>query len=306
MPLSGVILHAGVLYGTTSGGGTGSGTVFAYDIATATEKTLYIFNGAPDAGASNGGLLYLNGALYGTSEYGGAAKQGAVFKIDIATGAETVLHSFPAGPNGSRPTAALTLANGTLYGTTAYGGTRHCTAHSGCGTIFTTDPATGATSILYRFGGHTDGARPYAALTYQAGLLYGAASEGGGTPCYADRGCGTAFSFDPSTGTETVLHRFTAGADGDFPASPLTYLNGTLYGTTWDGGDGGCPRDGGCGTIYALNPATGAETVLFSLRIKNGDGPTLGLALHGRTLYGATGDGGTGCEYCGTVFAFTP
>jgi uncharacterized repeat protein (TIGR03803 family) len=192
-----------------------------------------------------------------------------------------------------------------------HGGNHSCIGGSACGTVFKTDPVTGATSVLYRFAGGADGAHPYAALTYQGGMIYGTTAEGGGTACYGRHGCGTAFQIDPKTGTETVLYRFTGGADGDFPASPLTYLNGTLYGTTFDGGHHGCRRDGGCGTFYGLSAATGAKTVLLPLHPSTGEGPFLGLTLHGDRIYGAAGNGGAGgagvngCD-CGTVFAFKP
>jgi uncharacterized repeat protein (TIGR03803 family) len=217
-----------------------------------------------------------------------------------------VLHSFKYGDDGARPITGLTLFNGMLYGTTRYGGTRDCRGRKGCGTVFMTDPQSGATAVVYRFTGGTDGAHPYAALTVQGGILYGTTLQGGSTTCGSGYGCGTAFALDPTTGKETVLHSFTGHDDGTFPDAPVTAFNGTLYGTTFSGGGGGCNLDGGCGTIYTLNPSTGAEAVLFALHQKTGFFPFLSLTLHGKTIYGAAADGGTGCLYCGTVFAFKP
>ena len=58
---------------------------------------------------------------------------------------------------------------------------------------------------------------------------------------------GTVFSITTS-GKENVLHSFAGGSDGDNPGAGLIDVNGTLYGTT---SDGGAHRDG---TVFALTP----------------------------------------------------
>src|SRR5581483_6623641 len=105
-------------------------------------------------------------------------------------------------------------------------------------------------TVLYRFRGHLDGARPEAELTEVDGVFYGTTTEGGSNPrgCF----CGTVFSLDEA-GHETVLHRFKGGSDGASPQGSLTYLNGTFYGTTTRGGLSYCSD---CGTLFALS-ATG-------------------------------------------------
>jgi uncharacterized repeat protein (TIGR03803 family) len=82
------------------------------------------------------------------------------------------------------------------------------------------------------------------------GSLYGTASSGGSD------GLGVVFSLSPS-GSELVLHNFAGGSDGAKPFSGLIDLNGTLYGTTLEGGSTvGCKRFGGsgCGTVFTLTP----------------------------------------------------
>jgi uncharacterized repeat protein (TIGR03803 family) len=68
-PLAGLIDVDGVLYGTTSAGGYGWGTVFTITTA-GTERVLYAFHGG-DGWAPYGGLTDVGGVLYGTTSLGG-------------------------------------------------------------------------------------------------------------------------------------------------------------------------------------------------------------------------------------------
>ena len=80
-----------------------------------------------------GGLLNINGTLYGTTQFGGPnSGDGTVFAINHKTGAETVVYSFCQTDcsDGDEPTAGLISVLGTLYGTTEFGGT------PGKGTVF--------------------------------------------------------------------------------------------------------------------------------------------------------------------------
>jgi uncharacterized repeat protein (TIGR03803 family) len=137
-PLAGLSADAsGNLYGTTeNGGANGSGTVFklAPDGSTYTYAVLYNFCSlASCADGSNpyGGVIVdADGNLYGTAFDGGANQEGVVFAL-TPSGAETVLYSFCNTKNangfcidGSEPGGNLVaLGNGSLYGTTAIGGT---------------------------------------------------------------------------------------------------------------------------------------------------------------------------------------
>ena len=115
--------------------------------------------------------------------------------------------------------------------------------------------------VVYNFTGGSDGAQPYAGLIDVNGTLYGTTSQGGGSGCATTitSGCGTVFSITPS-GQETVLHAFTGGSDGANPKAALIDVNGTLYGTTFHGGDTKCK---GCGTVFSITPS-GVEKVLHS------------------------------------------
>jgi uncharacterized repeat protein (TIGR03803 family) len=171
---------AGVLYGTTYGGGAQrGGTVFEVDLA-GNETVLYNFTGAADGGVPDAGVTRdAAGNLYGTTQQGGTSGGacgsfgcGVVFKVDSA-GRETVLDSFN-WTDGGVPTGGLIhdLAAGNFWGTASGGGT------SGSGVIFRLT-ATGKEKVLYNFTGQSDGSSPGTGLFRYGGYLYGTTSHGG-------------------------------------------------------------------------------------------------------------------------------
>jgi uncharacterized repeat protein (TIGR03803 family) len=120
--------QAGNLYGTTfSGGPKGQGLVFQLTPnanGSWKEKVLHQFVGGSDGGEPDAALIFdQTGNLYGTTQAGGAAGYGVVFRLTpLANGGwkEKVLHQFANGSDGSRPHETLTFdAAGSLYGTTA-------------------------------------------------------------------------------------------------------------------------------------------------------------------------------------------
>jgi uncharacterized repeat protein (TIGR03803 family) len=303
-PIAGLVRDGqGNLYGTTSGGG-GCGTVFKLD-ATGAETVLYRFTGAGrgDGCFPTASLVRdTQGNLYGTTASGGTLRCappygcGTVFKVDT-TGKETVLHSFTAEQDGWRPWAGLTRdAQGTLYGTTEFGGGNYCSFfpdYAGCGTVFKVDNI-GIETVLHRFTEEgDDGWNPSAGLILDAqGNLYGT-TRGGGAYGRNEYGYGTVFKVD-MTGKETVLYSFEGEADGNSPSAGLVLdAQGNMYGTT-------------NGTVFKLD-TTGEETVLYRFTGTGGDGalPLAGLVrdMQG-DLYGTTYFGGDpACEGgCGTVF----
>jgi len=128
--------------------------------------------------------------------------------------------------------------------------------------------------VLYNFGGGSDGAQPNAGLIADsAGNLYGTTSAGGGTGC-GGFGCGTVFELSPQEGggwSETVLHAFTGGSDGEYPDVPLIAdAAGNLYGTTTEGGSDNCGAGSGCGTAFELSPGKHGwmEKLLYAFTTK--------------------------------------
>jgi uncharacterized repeat protein (TIGR03803 family) len=251
------------------------------------------------------------GNIYGTTNYGnnpsfcdGAAGCGAIFKIS-PNRELTVLHAFASndpsdyfGPNG-----VIRDASGTLYGTTNELGTDKA------GTVFKFT-STGSYGVLHTFaGGAADGSRPYSVGVYSAGSFYGTTSAGGGTGCSESAGCGTVYRATNS-GQETVLYRFTGGADGSAPeANPILDAAGNLYGTTYAGGEPTCSLFPiyGCGTVWKLDTA-GNLTVLYTFTGgTDGAVPDAGLVMDpSGNLYGTTIWGGNlscgASSGCGVVF----
>lgn len=177
-PLAGVILDAaGNLFGTASGGGaSGQGVVFKIDTS-GHETVLYSFTGGADGGSPLAGVIRDRaGNLYGTTNGGGPAGAGVVFKI-ATSGKESVLYGFTGGADGAYPLFAGVVldSSGYLYGTTSGGGT------SGAGTVYKVDMS-GDETVLYSFTGKADGNEPATGVTLgPGGELYGTTALGGRT-----------------------------------------------------------------------------------------------------------------------------
>lgn len=336
-PATGLVRdEAGNLYGTTHGGGDvsvsacsfnpGCGVVFKVD-PTGKESVLYAFTGGTDGlGASSGLVRDKAGNLYGTAIMGGdlsgvcpgfpAPGCGVVFKVD-ATGKETVLYTFNGEADGYAPYGDLLRDEaGNLYGAASNGGdvsgfcgdvVLNTTGFLGCGTVFKLD-STGKFTVLHTFHGADGGPFPDGWLVRDnEGNLYGMSGNGGDLSGCSGLGCGVVFKVDGS-GKETVLYRFTGGADGaETFAGVIRDAEGNLYGTTYFGGDlSGCSGLG-CGVAFKLDP-TGKESVLHAFTGgADGANPNAGLLLGEEgNLYGTASDGGDlSCSApsgCGVVF----
>lgn len=236
----------GTLYGVTFSGGTGScaygetcGTVFRINQDGSGFSSIYSFQGIADSDGFGpvSGLTLVNGALFGTTMYGGLNACGSsssptgcgtVYQLTpTASGyQETVLYKFT--PTGFRtppgPSGLLYNGSGTFYGTTSNGGS--CVNNlfpDGCGTIFLITTA-GSYETIHNFGGPpTDGANP-----------------GGGTP--------------EGLLASPPVPPFSSSADFAGGAGLAVDATGTIWGATFNGGSGDCFASSmyGCGTVYKL------------------------------------------------------
>jgi uncharacterized repeat protein (TIGR03803 family) len=259
-------------------------------------EILYKFPGSgADGGTPLAGVIDVNGALYGTTAYGGdktctSYGCGTVFTLD-STGTEHVLHEFAAGADGEFPAASMINVNGVLYGTTAgnYGGN----GPSGFGTVFSILPDGSHYRVLYSFAGGADGSYPLGSVVAVRGTLFGTTYEGG------QDGLGTVFELGIKDGKEQILHSFAGGTDGAKPMSGLVDVLNTLYGTTSQGGISK-NQEHNAGTVFKLNRRNDVE-IVFTFDVTDGEAPSAPLLEIGRTLYGTTVLGGT--YNWGTVFA---
>lgn len=293
-PLGGLVLSGGVLYGTTSGGGTKSmGTVFSINLSDTNYSVLHDFGSSRDDGSEpEAGLVISGTTLYGTTEFGGTNFAGTVFSI---TGTNyTILHSFDENNtnDAAEPVAHLTLSGSTLYGTTASGGINDY------GVVFSISTSGGEYTNLYSFQDGADGAYPETALVLAGNTLFGTTPgdpDSASVPNY-----GTIFSINTDGSDFTVLDTFTtngfavlhtfSGLDGANPSSQLalsgsTFYNifTTVYGTTRNGGANGY------GTVFKVNTdGTGFADLYDFGGTNDGKYPQTGLLISGNTLYGTT------------------
>jgi uncharacterized repeat protein (TIGR03803 family) len=228
-------------------------------------------------------ILDSHGNLYGTTDTGGAADSGTVFKV-TPKGTQTVLYSFMGGSDGYLAQGGVIMdTSGNLYGTTSLGG------ESGLGMVFKLTPD-GKETVLHSFTGDGDANNPAASLIMDdTENLYGTAQSGG------SKGVGAVFKLTPD-GRESVLYSFAGGNDGINPACSLIIdANGNLFGTTPAGGANGS------GTVFKLT-AAGKEKVLYAFTGgSDGASPQYGLIMDARSsLYGTTSYGGEAQD--GTVF----
>jgi uncharacterized repeat protein (TIGR03803 family) len=278
-------------------------TLVSSFLSAQTEQTLYSFSGYSDGGNPLSSLIMDGvGNLYGTTFVGGAYRAGEVFELSPGSGGgwiESVLYSFTGGVDGANPYFADVIfdAAGNLYGTTVGGGSHNL------GTVFELSPSGSgwSESVLYSFGGGSDGANPYSGLLFDArGNLYGTTYGGG---AYS---VGTVFELSHVNGqwAESVIHTFNV-QNGNSPAGGLVFdRKGNLFGVTQGGGAQGY------GVVYELTPSaaqTWAEKVVYSFTGGADGGSPYAERLivdHAERLYGTTNGGGV--NQGGTVFRLAP
>jgi uncharacterized repeat protein (TIGR03803 family) len=292
----------GSFFGTTyTGGSNDGGTVFRIDMK-GRLKTVYSFcsqTGCADGSSPYAGLLQAPSRnFYGTTESGGAASAGSVFKL-TPSGTLSVLHSFD-GSDGFTPYAGLVRApGGNFYGTTGGSGSGATIS----GTVFKVTPA-GKLTTLHQFCSKTnctDGANPWGVLVEaKDGNFYGTTAAGGTHVCKTRGqekiGCGTVFRITPN-GKLTTLYNFCSQGgnnctDGVTPLAGLVEArDGSFYGTT---SGGGAKADG---TVFRIT-AEGKLNTVHSFQGADGATPYGGLLqasdgyFYGTTTFGGANNSG--------------
>jgi len=315
---TGVILSGTTLYGTAGfAGPSGFGTVFTLNTDGSGFTTLHNFSGSVgDGSLPSAGVILSGGTLYGTTYGGGCCGSdlGVVFAVNTDGTGFTDLYTFTTD---HEMKSELTLSGNTLYGTTTGGGIYLNGGGSGFGTVFNVNTDGTGFTPLHQFTPVTaphytnsDGVQP-AGVILSGNTLYGTALYGGNS------GNGTIFKVNTDGTGFMSLYRFTSSntnssgvwtnSDGAYPQTVVIVSGNTLYGTCDSGGPWGN------GTIFAVNTdGTGFRTLYGfsatssnSFRVyTNSDGSSPhGLILSGNTLYGVTGNGGSGGS--GTIFSIS-
>ncbi|MBV8978722.1 MAG: hypothetical protein JOZ13_15230 [Alphaproteobacteria bacterium] len=272
-----------------------------------TYNIVYAFTGGTDGDQPMSIVADNAGNIYGVTYTGGSSANcigncGTIFKI-APDGTKSTLYSFVGAPtDAARPVALAMDRHGNLYGVGGDGGAYNY------GSVFKLT-ANGSEALLYSFDPNkiANGIYPSGLAVGKDGNLYGMTQYGGDVAC--SNGCGTVFRMVPKTGKLTVLHAFLgpSGNDGWQPTGGLTVgPDGMLYGTTIAGGSGAN------GTVFKMDPVSGAETVLHAFtRTKNDGGyPEAPPVFDSNgNLYGGTmQSAGTDCLGlgCGMLYKIAP
>jgi uncharacterized repeat protein (TIGR03803 family) len=298
----------GSFYGTTFGGGSAHGGTVYRISPSGSEAVLYSFQGYTNPNDGIGPLSLVQGGddnLYGITSCGSEVNSdtcitGGIFFEVTMQGAETVLHSFGSGTDGTQPSGNVLLGkDGSFYGTTSGGG-----AYGG-GVVFRIT-TTGAETVLYSFGASaTDGVSPNALVQGSDGNFYGTTMGGG------QFASGSFFKVTPA-GAETILYSFLGTSASSAPAGLsggiLQAGDGNFYGTATLGGEYGQ------GVVFSID-ATGTETIVYSFSgctnipdsaslcgssgSMDGAAPAAGIIqasdgnLYGTTQFGGSSESGT-------------
>ncbi len=322
-------VHAQVIWGITSGGELGTGSIFkANDVGTDFTRIRFEGAGNNNIGSLNNFsrsklLRHSNGKMYGITLGGGDENDGVLFEFDPSTGKSKTKLIFSYYDNG-RPGSSLIEYKGKVYvtidglgpgiasfdpvtntykrevtiplpatGMVLAEGKFYCMTRSGgtqwAGSIFEFNPDNSKYTVLAQFNHTTTGRYADAGLTYANGKLYGLVREGG------KYGQGTIVEYDLTLKLFKKTFDFKSSINGGTPLGELTYLNGKLYGITGSGGNSNQ------GILFEYNPATGALVKLLDFGT---DHPIGYVKEMTGILYGVSVFGGT--TNSGSLFSFNP
>jgi uncharacterized repeat protein (TIGR03803 family) len=280
----------GALYGTTSSGGNGHGTVFRLTPPASlckgfscpwTETVLYRFLGGNDGAYPGYGPLVFDqaGNIYGTTQYGVPANLGTVFKLTPSHGGrvESILYGFTAADGGQPLSGVIFDSAGNLYGTASV-----C-----C--VYELSPSQSGWQYqnIYGFQGGRGGTNPTGGVVFDSsGNLYGTTFNDGGT----------AYVLRPSNGTWNLTTLYSFNAYAGPLDTPTLDAEGNIYGTVFDLVSGGI--------VFKLTRSNGwLESTVTDF---GGFGQPAGSVIldANGNIYGTIELGGT--DGYGAVFEVTP
>ena len=279
----------GAIYGSSpNGGASNNGVVFRLGSNGTGYAATYSFPGDTN-GASPNEVLVSGSTVYGTTYVGGSSGYGTVFSMNTNGTGITTLYNFTNLPDAEYPLGGLLLSGGTLYGTTASGGS------AGNGTVFKLNTNGTGYTVLHSFTNSPDGATPRAGLVLNGATMYGTTASGGAN------GNGSVFKLTTNGTGYTIIYSFSNSPDAQIPYATLVFSSNLLYGSASYGGSNNS------GAVFKLGTNGAGYAVLHSFTgptspATNSDGatPKAALLVNGATLYGTTVGGGSGNH--GTVF----
>ncbi len=283
-PESDLYYVGGWLYGMTpSGGANNRGTFFKIMPDGTGYQKLSDF-GAPFDGSGPRSSLYYDGTFfYGTTNGGGSAGRGTIFKIKPDGTNLTKLLDFGIGTDGRFPEGSFTSDGTYLYGTTSQGGTNNY------GSLFKIKPDGTDFATILSFDNNIYGSSPQGTPLLVGEFLYAMAYVGG--PNFE----GTIFKIKTDGTNFKTVHEFSGITSGSYPIGNSLITDGTyFYGMTNNGGLNE-------GTVFRLRDIPENSTILNFTGTATGNYPTYTrLTCDGTSLYGMTSRGGTNDE--GVVF----
>ena len=283
------------------GGASGGGIAYRYDLTERNISFPHLFDAVDDG---SGAQPVSAPVIIGTSLYGIASNSvtemysPGIFRIDLSKkGSYSILwhrnnvqdHSTPIAlsPNGTSGVLATLISSG---GSDGHGGVLSVNGDG--------------ESSLIEFMPSENIAYPVSPVILSQGFWFGTFQSGVHEPHPGTRG--GLFRMDPSGSASRILS-FIPEAKGSGTVGAPVSLGSKLYGVTKNGG-----KNGG-GTLYSIDPESGATTTLLSFGEESnaGTNPTGGLVAFEGKLYGLTqscGEGvpGNGCAGSGTLYCFDP
>jgi len=291
LPMGGLVLAQGYLYGTASRGGSmGEGGLFRIKPDGSDYEVMKNFDRPP-----TGGVVQIGDKLYGTvlpEAYETSDEFGLLYSFDLITGDLNTVKIFMGEGVGLYPVGTPVVKNGSILGATMRGGME------GGGTLYSYTPVLNRFRIVYSFP-FLEGLFPNSSLSIMGDTVFG---YFGGT--YA------AYSYDLRQLNLTILFTPVPGTSfGDKfgpHSGPLAIsdpiLGEKLFCTTTSGGDGRF------GALFQVDLKRSSADHLHSFTkpvgFMNGDPTRTQLIFDRGAVYGVSIYDGNSRK--GTLYKFAP
>jgi uncharacterized repeat protein (TIGR03803 family) len=278
----------------SSGGASGTGTIYEWDPATPTsvvKKYNFLPNNFDNTVNPGSTLALFNSKFYAVSYNGGYVNQGNLFEYDYTTNTVTKKKTFNAAENGRAPLGKPVLLNGKLYGTCYQGPQEIFGTPYGC--LWSFDPSTSIYSRKFLFdypNNAANGRAPVSSPIAYNGKLYGTTSNGGISDI------GVLYEYDPVT--DNYTKKDMQPIAGSYPVGEPAAYNNKLYGMTNANGLGNY------GIIYSYDPATAVLSKVYDVQNGGSLAPNGAFTLYNNKLYGTTSGGGA--NSVGGIFVYDP